>query len=69
MAFIWTDVHRAAAYGESELGEVGVLRESDNTYTIKNAKTGVVVLSAGTALTTIKTRVAAIHPSILKITS
>jgi hypothetical protein len=64
-----SDLSRALVYGESELGEVAVHRPSDNTYTVRRAKDNATVLAAGTAATTIKTRVAAIHPSVLKITS
>jgi hypothetical protein len=64
-----TDLQRALAYGESELGEVGVLNEVANTYTVRRAKDNAVVLAAGTAAATIKARVAVIHPSVLKITS
>jgi hypothetical protein len=62
-----TDLQRALAYGESELGEVAVLNVAANTYTINRASDGHNVLPAGTAASTIKTRVAAIHPSVLKI--
>ena len=64
-----SDLQRALAYGESELGEVAVLNAAANTYTINRARDGVNILPAGTAATTIKTRVAAIHPSVLKITT
>ena len=64
-----SDLQRAIAYGESELGEVAVLRASDNTYTIRRARDNATVLAAGTAAATIKSRVAAIHPTVLKITS
>ena len=30
-----TDLQRALLYGESELGEVGVLNEAANTYTVR----------------------------------
>jgi hypothetical protein len=32
-----TDLQRALAYGESELGEVAILKVSDGTYTINRA--------------------------------
>jgi hypothetical protein len=64
-----TDLQRAIAYGEAELGEQAILKESDGTYTIKNAKTGATVLNAGTTAATIKARVAAIHRSVNKITT
>jgi hypothetical protein len=64
-----TDLQRALAYGESELGEVAVHRPSDNTYTIKRARDNATVLSAGTSAATVKSRVAAIHPSVNKITT
>jgi hypothetical protein len=64
-----TDLQRALQYGESELGEVAILKPSDSTYTILNARSGAVVLAAGQSVATIKTRVAVIHPSVLKITT
>jgi hypothetical protein len=64
-----TDLERALNYGESELGEVAVFNQGANTYTILNAKSGAVVLAAGTALATVKARVAAIHPGVTKITT
>ncbi len=48
-----TDLQRAIAYGESELGEVAILNESDGSYTIKNARSGATVLAAGQSLATI----------------
>jgi hypothetical protein len=33
-----TDLQRALAYGESELGEVAILKVSDGTYTINRAR-------------------------------
>jgi hypothetical protein len=33
-----TDLQRALAYGESELGEVAILKLSDGTYTINRAR-------------------------------
>jgi hypothetical protein len=64
-----TDLQRAIQYGESELGEVAILKPSDGTYTVNNARSGANVLPAGTAAATIKARVAVIHPSVLKITT
>jgi hypothetical protein len=69
MEMALTDLQRAIAYGESELGEVATLRVSDNTYRIDNARSGANVLPTGTAAATIKARVAVIHPSVLKITT
>lgn len=63
-----TNTDRALMYGESELGEVAILRESDQTYTIINAKTKATVLAAGQSVATIQARVAAIHPAIAKVT-
>jgi hypothetical protein len=64
-----TDLQRAINYGESELGEVAILKPSDGTYQINNARNGATVLAAGTATATVKARVAVIHPSINKITT
>jgi hypothetical protein len=64
-----TDLQRALQYGESELGEVAILKPSDSTYTINNARSGANVLPAGTSMATVKARVAVIHPSVLKITT
>jgi len=63
-----TDLQRAIAYGESELGEVAILA-GDGTYKITRARDAATVLAAGQSQATIKTRVAAIHPSITKITT
>jgi hypothetical protein len=62
-----TDLNRAIAYGESELGEVAVLNAAAQTYTILNAKTGATVLAAGQSKASIQSRVASIHPGIAKI--
>jgi hypothetical protein len=35
-----TDLQRALAYGESELGEVAILKVSDGTYTINRPRDG-----------------------------
>jgi hypothetical protein len=64
-----TDLQTAINYGESELGEVAILKPSDGTYTVNRARDGANVLPAGTAASVVKTRVAAIHPSVLKITT
>lgn len=64
-----TDLQRALAYGESELGEVAILKVSNGTYTINRPRDGANVLAAGTAAATIKARVAVMHPSVLKITT
>jgi hypothetical protein len=63
------DLQRAINYGESELGEVAILKPSDGTYQINNARNGATVLAAGTSAATVKARVAVIHPSINKITT
>ncbi len=47
----------------------GCPKESDNTYAITNAASGVTVLAAGQNVATIKARGAVIHPSVLKITT
>ena len=62
-----SDLQRALAYGESELGEVAILKPSDGSYTINRARDGINILPAGTAASTVKARVAVIHPSVLKI--
>jgi hypothetical protein len=64
-----TDLQRALIYGESELCEQARLKESDNTFTINNARSGANVLAAETSLATVKARVAVTHPSVLKITT
>jgi hypothetical protein len=42
-----SDLQRALIYGESELGGVATLKESNNTYAITNAASGATVLAAG----------------------
>jgi hypothetical protein len=64
-----TDLQRALLEAETELGEQAIIKESDGTFTIKNARSGATVLAAGTAAATIKTRVTPIRPAIGKITT
>lgn len=68
MAFVpLTNTNRALAYGESELGEVAILNEAAQTYTILDAKSGTVKLAAGQSVATITTRVAVIHKAIANV--
>jgi hypothetical protein len=64
-----SDLQRALVYGESELGNKAVIKETDGTFTVTSARSGAVVNAAGTAAATVKAAVAVIHPSVLKITS
>jgi hypothetical protein len=63
-----TDLQRHLLYSETELGEAATLA-NDGTFKVIRAYDRAVVLSAGTAAATIKSRVAAIHPGINKITT
>ena len=61
-----TDLQRALAYGESELGEVAILNEAASTYAIKRARDGATVLAPGNVACDRQDRVAAIHPATVK---
>jgi hypothetical protein len=62
-----TDLQCALLEAETELGEQAILKESDGTFTIKDARSAATTLAAGQSAATIKARVAAIRPSISKI--
>jgi hypothetical protein len=64
-----TDLQRALLEAETELGKAATLKEADGTFGVINAGTRAVVLAAGTAAATIKTRVTPIRPGIGKITT
>jgi hypothetical protein len=64
-----TDLQRALLEAEPEVGEQAILKESNSTFTVNNARSGANVLAAGTAASVIKTRVTPIRPAIGKITT
>jgi hypothetical protein len=63
--FVTTELQRQLHYCLSERGEVLSLDTSNGTFGVTKALDGSTVLAPGQSLTTIKTRAAAIDPSIV----